>query len=126
MFAITSIYAGVLAILLVVLSMRVVNVRKAERVSLGHGESGLLLKRVRSHANCAEYAPLGIILIGLVEAQGAPAAAVHALGLALVASRLLHPFAIEKTNFKLRTISMATTFGVLITAGAGLILHGLF
>ena len=58
---ITEFYAGVLAILFFALSIRVVAVRG--RVSLGDGGDPMVLRRMRGHANFAEYVPL-ILLNG--------------------------------------------------------------
>ena len=47
--------------------------------------------RMRAHANFAEYVPMILLLVGLLEAGGGSAAAVHGLLLVLVVTRVLHP-----------------------------------
>ena len=128
MLPITSLYAGLLALLFIALSWRVIAVRRSEKVSLGDGENKDLRQRIRAHGNFAEYAPMGLILLACVELQGAPAVAVHVLGLILLAGRALHAMSLWRypINFTFRTWGMLATFVMLGLSGAGLILHGLF
>ncbi len=89
---ITALYAGPLALLLLVLSARVITYRRANKLGLGdHGDKSLL-KRMRAQANCAEYVPIGVMMMLLVELQDAPSLLVHAIGLSLLAGRLMHGF----------------------------------
>lgn len=55
-----------------------------------NGGHAALELAARVQGNCAEYAPIGLLLLALTEAQGAPSLAVHALGLMLLAGRILH------------------------------------
>ncbi len=55
--AITAFYAALLALLFVFLSVRVIGWRRVKRVELGHGDDSQLLRRMRVHANFAEYVP---------------------------------------------------------------------
>lgn len=119
-FQITAVYAALLAVLLVVLSVRVVGVRRARRVSLGDGDDADLRGRIRAHANFTEYTPMALLLMAMAEALGAAGLIVHALGLALTAGRIAHAVAISpvRQNLLLRTIGMSLTFAVLIVAAA--------
>ncbi len=128
MLPVTSIYAGLLALLFLALSIRVIAFRRGERVSLGDGDSKDLRQRTRGHANFAEYTPIGLILLACVELQNAPGIAVHLLGLMLLAGRGLHAWAfwIHPMNFTYRTFGMLLTFTMIGVAAIGLILHGLF
>ena len=82
--SITPLYGGLIGLLLVSLSVRVILRRRSAHVSLGDGEDKNLLKRMRVQANCAEYAPIGLILLAMAELQGAPGWVVHLLGLMLL------------------------------------------
>ena len=128
MFDATALYAGALGLLLVYLSMRVVNLRKSYHVSTGSGGHAALELAARVQGNCAEYAPIGLLLLALTEAQGAPALAVHGLGLMLLLGRLLHAIGYGRapSNLKLRVVGMVLTFGMLSLSSLGLILHALF
>ena len=89
---ITALYAGPLALLLLVLSARVITYRRSNKLGLGdHGDKSLL-KRMRAQANCAEYVPIGVLLMLLVELQDAPTLLVHLIGVLLLAGRLMHGF----------------------------------
>lgn len=125
--AITPIYAALLALLYVFLSARVIAGRMKFKVSLGDAGEAEMETRIRGHANCAEYAPIGLILLLLTELQGAPAIAVHALGLTLLAGRLLHAVAFigPRPNQTLRGPGMILTFAMIILSALGLLGHAL-
>lgn len=92
---ITTFYAGLLALLYLVLAGNVIRTRGALKVNLGDGGHELLQRRIRAHGNFAEYAPLGLVLLGLLEAGGLPPWGLHALGISLLAGRLAHAFALS-------------------------------
>ena len=125
MFAITAIYASFLALLFLALSWRVISVRQAQRISLGDGDDKIMLRRIRAQANCAEYMPLGLILLGLAEAQGAPVIAVHLLGLMLLIGRVLHGVALSRAGPWMlgRVGGMLLTLMMIGTTALGLLLH---
>ena len=50
------------------------------------------MKRMRAQANCAEYAPLGLFLMVLVELQYPNSSALHPIGGLLLAGRVLHGY----------------------------------
>jgi uncharacterized membrane protein YecN with MAPEG domain len=87
---ITALYAGLLGLLMMILAFRVVAVRRATSIGLGDGGDALLLSRIRIHGNAAEYVPLALILMLVLEINGASAAWLHGLGIALVVGRLAH------------------------------------
>lgn len=124
-FAIASLYAGLLGLLLLALSMNVSRERGRARVSLGDGGDEVLNKAIRAQANFTEYVPLALILIALSEAQGAPAVAVHILGAMLVVGRFLHAAGMLGTQLMRlgRLIGTVLTFLVLLIAGVGLAVH---
>lgn len=87
----TLLYAGLLGLLYLVLSIRVVVLRRRHGVGLGSGGERELQRAIRAHANFAEYVPIAVLLIWLLDAgTAAPAWLVHLLGLALVVGRALH------------------------------------
>jgi uncharacterized membrane protein YecN with MAPEG domain len=125
--AITPIYAALTALIFLALSFRVIAYRRANRISLGDEGDKNLLKRMRAQANCAEYAPLALVLLVLVEATGAPAIAVHLAGIALVAGRALHAYGFGSTPqvFILRQIGMVLTLLMILLSALGLLGHAL-
>ncbi|MEM7732791.1 MAG: MAPEG family protein [Pseudomonadota bacterium] len=115
MITVTPIYAGILALLMLGLSVRVILGRRAAKVSVGDGGNKDLAKRIRVQANCAEYAPFGVVLLLVVELTGAAALTVHELGLMLVAGRVLHAVGMGFTPQipALRIMGMILTFTML-------------
>jgi uncharacterized membrane protein YecN with MAPEG domain len=71
MILITPFYAALLALLYVGLAVRVIQLRRSERVALGDGGRQSLQRATRVHANFAEYVPLALILLVLAELTGA-------------------------------------------------------
>lgn len=112
---ITAIYASLLAFLFLLLSVRVIVQRREARVEIGHGESRELLRRARVHANFAEYVPLALILLALAESMKAPSVVLHALGLALVAGRTIHAYALSHNPhvLRLRVLGMWMTLATI-------------
>ncbi len=71
------------------------------------------------HGNFAEYVPFALVLLALAELSGAHWAGVHALGLSLLAGRLLHAYGISvKAGVSFgRFWGTALTFAVLLFGG---------
>jgi hypothetical protein len=78
---------------------------------------------MRIHGNFAEYVPLALLVIVLIEAAGYSRYWIHLLGLALVAARLLHAWGLtrDKQPSPGRVIGTALTFAVLAVGGVLLI-----
>ncbi len=116
---VTPLYAGILALIFVALSVRVIGMRRAARVAFGDGGDRRLLRRLRAHGNFAEYVPLGLILLGLAELQSMPGWMLHAIGLPLLLGRAAHACAVSQNQepTRLRVAGMALTF-VALTIGA--------
>ena len=127
MLAITSLYAGLIALIFLALSFRVITYRRGKQIGLGDAGDKSLLKRMRAQANCAEYAPIGLILLALVEVQGAPGLVVHGLGLLLLAGRAMHGFGFSASPpvMRLRVLGMMATTGMIALAALGLVAHAL-
>jgi len=120
---ITSLYAGLLALLFVALSTRAVLLRRRLGIAIGDAGNAVMLRAMRAQANCAEYAPLGLLLIFLVEQGGANPRFVHTLGLCLLIGRLVHAFGVSrvKERYAYRVIGMVLTFSVIISAALRLL-----
>ena len=118
---ITMITAGLLALLYFRLSTQVIGTRRSAQVSLGTGGDELLERRIRAHGNFAEYTPFILLLIGLLELNGAPIWGVAIVAVMLMAGRLLHAFALSSLTrrMKCRVWGMGLTFGALLLGGIG-------
>ncbi|PKP93851.1 MAG: GST-like protein [Alphaproteobacteria bacterium HGW-Alphaproteobacteria-16] len=98
------------------LAFRVGQVRRAEKISIGDGGSTRLTARMRAHLNFAEFAPVVLILIALIElAVGTEFWLWIAAGLFVIA-RVLHPLGMDGW-MPGRGIGIALT--MLITLGLG-------
>lgn len=95
----TMLYAGVLALLLLVISIRVTQARGQEKVFMGDGGNALVLRRMRGQANFIEYVPMTLLLVGFLEMQGAPTWELHALLGTLLFARLLHAYTFSFSTF---------------------------
>jgi uncharacterized protein len=97
---ITSIAAGLLGILVIVLALRIVKLRRSLKVGIGCAESLPLELAIRVHGNAIENIPLGLILLGLLELQGVTSWLVIVCASALVIGRLLHVIGLSKSQGK--------------------------
>ncbi len=113
---VTPLYAAVLVLWFLVLSLRVLQNRKSVKVSLGDGGNTLLQRAIRGHANFAEYVPLALLLLAILELSRFSIYALHAIGIALVVARLLHGYALGfRLEFRFgRYWGAMLTFAVLI------------
>jgi uncharacterized membrane protein YecN with MAPEG domain len=93
---ITPRYAGLLSLLLLVLSYAVTRHRVVLKVLLGDGGQPALQRSIRAQANLIEYAPLGLILLGSLELQGFHPNLLHGLGILLVLGRVLHAYGLSR------------------------------
>jgi len=101
---ITLIAAALLGLIFAVLCVLVVLQRGKYKVNLGSGEipaaatdpaSSPLLVAVRSQANFAEYVPLILVLVGLIELRTGPTLLVKLLAFGLVLARAMHPLGMK-------------------------------
>lgn len=118
----SSVYAAFLALLIVWLSLRVIKVRRAKKVGLGDGGDPDLQAAIRAQGNAAEYIPVSLILLVLLELNGANAALIHSAGIALLTGRLLHARGLLTDNLRYRVLGMQfTIFAIIGLAMANLI-----
>lgn len=112
MLTITAFYASLLAGLFLVLSARVIGWRREQRVELGDAGDAQLLRRMRVHANFAEYVPFALLLMALAETMSPPDALVHIVGLLLVVGRAMHAYGLSQTPhiLRYRVFGMVLTF----------------
>ncbi|MGL4321787.1 MAG: MAPEG family protein [Paracoccaceae bacterium] len=88
--AITPLYAAPIVALFIYLSIRVIRYRRSNRIAFGDQGDRELLKLMRAQGNCAEYAPIGLLLLLIAELAGAAPLWLHITGLLLVIGRTVH------------------------------------
>ncbi|PPC75377.1 hypothetical protein C4K68_20640 [Pokkaliibacter plantistimulans] len=99
-----GLYAGLLGLIYIFLSYRVIAGRRQYRVALGDNHVAPLQRRIRVHGNFMEYVPLALILL-------------------LLLGRLLHAYGVsaEQENLRFRISGMVATMTVLLVASLSLI-----
>ena len=120
--ATTGLYAALLALLYAALALRVVRLRVVLKQPLGDGGHAGLQRAVRVHGHFAEYVPLALLLLLLLELARLPALVLHGYGLLLLASRVAHAIGVARSPEHLawRLAAMVITCNLL--AGAALLL----
>jgi uncharacterized membrane protein YecN with MAPEG domain len=113
---ITTLYASILGLLFVYLSVRTIRNRRRSGNAVGIGSDILLERAVRAHGNFSEYVPLCLLLLGALEWGEAPRILVHLCGVGLIVGRISHAYGISQENevFKWRVTGMAFTLSILI------------
>lgn len=94
---ITALYAGVLSLIVVFLALRVVVLRRSQRIGIGDGDSKELGKAIRVHGNAAENLPFTLLLMLILEVNGGSVILLHIAGAGTVLARLLHALGLSKT-----------------------------
>lgn len=119
-----SLWSGLLVLLLVLLSVRVVMARRSHRVLLGDGGVAQVTLAGRVFGNASEYIPAGIAALALLALLGMPAMAIHIIGGLLLIGRVVHAVSLsDKRPTAGRVAGMALTFLALIGAGSMLVVH---
>jgi len=126
-FAVTAIYAANLTFLLIWLAKRIGKERQAAKISLGTGGNAALERAVRAHGNAAEWIPMALLLLALAESFETPAFVLHALGIMLVAGRIMHAVYLIQNHKSLtfRMWGMMLTAGMMALTAIGLLGHAL-
>jgi uncharacterized protein len=101
--------------LYITLAARVISARRREKVGIGDGGKALLLRRMRAHANFAEYAPYALLLLALAESLRTPHWLLLLCGTLLLIGRVTHAYGISQSpeNMTFRQIGMVSTFTML-------------
>ena len=94
---ITALYAGLLALWFIALGAKVILGRQSGP-SLGDGGDPRMLRLMRGHANFAEYVPLIVVMMALLELGHTSVYLLHALGITLLVARLMHGYSLSFTD----------------------------
>jgi uncharacterized protein len=119
----TSIYAGLCGLLMVWLATQVTKLRRANRVKLGDGGNFVLQSAIRAHGNFAEYMPIVLIMLFLLEYNGMHYLVIHALGVTFLIGRWIHAQGLLKDNLRYRVRGMSLTLYILIALSVANILQ---
>ncbi|MGB0959900.1 MAG: MAPEG family protein [Halocynthiibacter sp.] len=110
-FPITGISALLLGALLLILTSRVISVRRHDKIALGDGGNESLQKRLRAHGNAMEQIPIFLIILGLCEASSGSNWNLGAISVVFITGRVLHAayFSFPGTHWKYRFYGMSAT-----------------
>jgi uncharacterized protein len=117
---VTGLYAVPLTVIMIGLSTHVTMLRAKTGISILDGGNTGLAERIRRHGNFAETVPMVLLLMAVAELLGTAPTWLHAIGLLLVAGRILHPLGLkhDQPAAVLRIMGgAATTVATLIAAG---------
>ena len=123
---ITLIATGVLGILFFVHSLRTIFGRKLTNTNLGDGDNELMIRRIRIHGNFAEYIPLLLIILGLLEVSEVPSLWLVGFAALVVVGRLLHFYGLysKDTPGLARILGMQMTLWPLLVGSIYLLYLG--
>ncbi|MGP8306896.1 MAPEG family protein [Vibrio sp. YIC-376] len=111
---ITALYACVLAVLLVWLAIQVIKQRRINKVAYADGGVEALQIVRTAQSNASEYIPITLILMALLEFNGAKPVWIHLTGVIFVIGRMSHARGILKESFKGRVKGMQLTFLIIV------------
>ncbi len=117
---ITALYAALLGLVMIVLQLLLGRQRLDNDVSLYDGGHKDLAVAIRRHANWTEHVPFALILLALIELNGASAVWLHTLGATLLVARIVHPFGLRWDVARVRARFIGA-FATLLVILAGIV-----
>lgn len=120
---ITLLFASLHIVLMMILAVRVVLHRRAQKIGIGDNGDTRLLRKIRAHANFVEYVPAALLMLALLELAGLAESWLWALGGTLLLARILHAAGLSRrSGYSFgRFWGTVLTWGVLMMmAAAGL------
>jgi uncharacterized membrane protein YecN with MAPEG domain len=124
MLLVTSVYASLLGLVFIFLTIRTIGLRRSNKVALGTGGVAALERVIGAHSNFSEYVPLSLFLILCAELQGLHGLIVNGLGLLLLTGRAIYSYGIsqgeEKFSFRVTGKTMtidSNVFGAMVNLG---------
>lgn len=119
---VTAFVAAICALLLLATAIDTVRQRLRLKAAFGDHGDAKLISASRSHGNLAEYAPITIILLGLLETGRANHMALMVIGAIFLIGRVAHVIGLytpsEPGKAPLgRQVGVAATFGTLLILG---------
>jgi uncharacterized membrane protein YecN with MAPEG domain len=97
------------------LSLKVINLRRLHKISIGDGGNRHLQSAISAQMNAVEYLPIGLILLLSLEINSGNNLLIHATGLTLLIGRFLHARGMLTDSMKMRVVGMHFTLYTLIT-----------
>jgi uncharacterized membrane protein YecN with MAPEG domain len=95
---ITLLFVSLHVLLMLLLLARISRHRHGQRIGLGDGGDAVLNRKIRVHGNFVEHAPIALLLLGLLESSGLPAAWLWGFGTALLLGRIMHAIGLSASG----------------------------
>jgi uncharacterized protein len=115
--------AGLLGLLLVLLTVNVSRLRRQKKINLGDGGDREMLAAIRAHANLVEFAPLSLLLIYMAsDFYGFWTTAI--LSIVLLVARALHAGGMLGFIPQGRFLGTSSTLLLLVVVSALLVVAG--
>ena len=118
---ISSLYIGLLALLVLALAILVVKNRARFKVGIGDGGNEPLTLAIRTHANAVEYVPIALLALVALENTWQLPWLTHLMGSTLFLGRILHAIGLSQTGGESKPRfygTVLTWLMILISAGA--------
>ena len=119
---ITAVFAGLLALMLVGISVRVTVLRARKKINFSDGGDEQLGRAIRVQGNFVEYVPMALGLMAIIEWSGAQPWLVYLVGTVLLAARVVHAFGLYSGVFAARVAGTSVTW--IVIAAEALVLLG--
>jgi uncharacterized protein len=118
-----ALYIAILIVMAVIFSANVAFRRNPLKIGIGDGGNAHLARQMRVHGNFLENVPLAIGALIMLCAIGAPAWAVHIVGVSMIIGRILHAVGISQNSGASfgRAVGMILTYASLLCAAGFLI-----
>ena len=115
---IIPLYAAILGLLFLILTIRVIKLRRSKGIGLGYGNDEKLHRAIAAQSNFVEIVPLTLILIYLLEQRTQAELFIHLLGALLIVGRICHAYGVSQTDedYRFRVFGMFISIGVIISA----------
>jgi uncharacterized protein len=122
-----ALWVGLNLILLLVLSVRVVRLRRRHGVVFGDGDLPDLAQAVRAFGNATEYVPTALIGVVVLAMLGAQPLLVHTAGFLLFAGRVAHAWGLSRSGGASlpRAIGVMATWLAYIVAAVTLLFYAI-
>lgn len=117
-------YTAANALIMLVLSMRVVRARFKTNTAIGDGGNPEMAAPLRAHANNSEYVPIVLLLLwALASPLGRSIWVIHGVGVTLTLGRILHAIGLSRSlgPSPLRFVGMALTWIAFVVGIAGVL-----
>lgn len=95
---VTALWTALIALLMLGLMLRVVQLRLTRRIGIGDGGDKELAKAIRVHGNATETLPIALLLMLVLELGGGSPTLLHVSGTTLLIGRLAHAWGLSRSS----------------------------